>query len=224
MSKTASALHGPSWAEVLIGAALSLALGVILAAAHLALKPATTVKELPKEPAAGTVYYLEGSKDSNKGKTWLRKRQAFLDAQSVDLSEEELNTAVATPVEKPKGGAGQPSNAAQPANDSWFTVGNVNFRIAAGELQIGVPVRVNLIDASVVVQTSGSFEKQSDVFNFVPNTLYIGSLPAHRIPLLANWAIKRLLAAQAIPTDLAEAWQKLTGVAIEGKTLKLAMP
>ena len=153
MSKNERALSGPSWAEVLIGAALSLVLGVVLAAAHLIIIPVAIVREMPKEPVAGNVYFVEGSNDANRGKTWLRKRQAFLDGQSIDLTEDELNTAVATPIEKPKGGAGQPASTAKPAptNDAFLTPGSVNFRIAGGQVQIGVPVKVNLLEATVVV-------------------------------------------------------------------------
>jgi len=226
MSNNAYALREPSWAEVLIGAGLSLVLGVVLAAAHLVLKPALILREMPKAPVAGNVYFIEGSKDSSKGNTWLRKRQAFLDGQSIDLTEDELNTAVATPIEKPKGGAGQPATAAKPApaNDALLTPGPVNFRIDGGQLQVGVPVKVNLLDATVIVQATGGFVKKGDTFTFVPKTFCVGSCAVGRLPMVEGVIMGRLFAAQSVPKELTDAWAKLANVSIEGKTLRLAMP
>jgi hypothetical protein len=226
MSNNERALSGPSWAEVLIGAALSLVLGVVLAAAHLVIKPVATVRELPKSPVAGNVYFLEGSKDTNKGNTWLRKRQAFLDGQSIDLTEDELNTAVATPIEKPKGGAGQPASAAKPApaNDTLLTPGPVNFRIDGGQVQVGVPVKVNLLDATVIVQATGGFVKKGDTFTFVPKVFFVGSCAVDRLPMVKGLIMGRLFAAQSVPKELTDAWTKLANVSVDGKTLKLAMP
>jgi hypothetical protein len=226
MSNNANALHEPSWAEVLIGAGLSLMVGVVLGAAHLVLKPVETVQFLLQSPVAGEVYFREGSRDTNKGNTWLRKRQAFLDGQSIDLTEDELNTAVATPIEKPKGGAGQPASAAKPApaDDALLTPGAVNFRIDGGQVQVGVPVRVNLLDATVIVQAAGGFVKKGDTFTFVPKVFYVGSCAVDRLPIVEGLIMGRLFAAQGVPKELTDAWAKLANVSVEGKTLKLAMP
>ena len=50
MTKFDRAHYGPSWVEVILGALLSLALGVVLAVAYFVARPVTLVKELPKEP------------------------------------------------------------------------------------------------------------------------------------------------------------------------------
>jgi hypothetical protein len=226
MSNNSNALHEPSWAEVLIGAGLSLVVGVVLAVAHLVLKPVETVPFLPQPPVAGQVYFREGSKDTNKGNTWLRKRQAFLDGQSIDLTEDELNTAVATPIEKPKGGAGQPASAAKtaPADDALLTPGAVNFRIDGGQVQVAVPVRVNLLDVTVIVQAMGGVVKKGDTFTFEPKVFYVGSCAVDRLPIVEGLIMGRLFAAQGVPKELTDAWAKLANVSVEGKTLKLAMP
>jgi hypothetical protein len=224
-SKIDRAIHGPGWGEIIFGAALSVALGVVLAAAHLMFKPIVHVKVMPREPLAGEVYFQEGSKDPNKGMAWLRKRQAFLEGQSIDLTEDELNTAVATPTEKPKGGTGPGGAApAAPASDALLTPGSVNFRIAQGKLQVASEVKVNLFDTSVMVQTTGGFEKKGDTFSFVPQTFFVGSCPLHRLPFVQDLVLKRFFPTQSIPEDLASAWKKLADVKIEDRTLKLMMP
>ncbi|MBI5382859.1 MAG: hypothetical protein HZA31_13250 [Opitutae bacterium] len=227
LSKAERALHGPSWFEIIFGAALSVVLGVVLAATYLVLKPVISVKTMPKEPVAGAIYFIEGSKDTSKGKTWLRKRQALLEGQSVVLSEDELNTILVTPTEKPKGGAGQPAPTAAnpaPASDALLVPGPINFRIADGMLQIGLPVKVSLFDASVVIQAAGGFVKKGETFCFEPKSFYVGSCPVHRLPMVAGFVTKRLLAAQSIPSELDSAWKKLADVTVEPKVLKLAMP
>ncbi|MES1166853.1 MAG: hypothetical protein ABUL68_02525, partial [Pseudomonadota bacterium] len=115
------ALYGPSWAEVIIGAVLSFVLGVLLAATLLILKPVPTVRELPKEPVAGVVYYIEGSKDATKGKLWASKHQMLATGTSVTLSEDELNAIFAPipdktkPAPTPPAQKGQPGAPATPA-------------------------------------------------------------------------------------------------------------
>lgn len=220
-SKIDRAKYGPGWVEVFFGAALSVILGVSLAFAHLVFKPVAKVKELPKEPVSGQVYFIEGSTDAGKGKAWLRKRQALCEAQSVELSEEELNTAIATPTEKPKAGE---AAAKAPAADAALTPGAINFRIANSELQIALPVKVSYLDAVVIIQAQGSFRRSGDSFQFAPQTVYIGSCPLHRLPMVAGPLLKRLFKTATIPEDLAGAWAKLSDVTVEGKLLKLKMP
>ena len=86
MAKT---IHvGPSWTEVFLGAFLALALGIALGALSLMLKPVLTVKELPKEAdrVASAVYYIEGSRDGNKGSQAETKRKNFAAGQSVSVT------------------------------------------------------------------------------------------------------------------------------------------
>ncbi|MFA5263187.1 MAG: hypothetical protein WC378_05130 [Opitutaceae bacterium] len=220
-SKIERAMYGPGWVEVLFGAALSVLLGIALAFAHLVFKPVAKVLELPKETVAGQVYFIEGSTDAGKGKAWLRKRQALCESQSVELSEEEINTALATPTEKPKGGE---AAAKAPASDAMLAPGALNFRIANSELQIAIPVKITLLDMTVIIQARGGFMRSGDSFRFSPETFYVGSCPFHRIPLAEGLLLKRLLASATVPEDLAGAWSKLADVKVDGKLLKLSMP
>ncbi|HXA81291.1 MAG TPA: hypothetical protein VNV14_08465, partial [Opitutaceae bacterium] len=65
---------------------------------------------------------------------------------------------------------------------------------------------------------------EGDEFVYEPSTIYIGSLPAQRIPILLTLLKKKLYSAQELPEDLAAAWKKLANVSIEGNRLRLTMP
>lgn len=214
--------HGPGWTEVIIGAVLSVVLGVALAAILLMLRPVVVARELPKEadrdPRA--VYYLEGSRDTGRAVQAAAKRQAFLGGQSVSLNEEEINALAAQASTRGAGGAKE-----TPADD-FLALGTPNVRISEGALQVGLPVTVNLLGVSqkVVVQARGGFVRDGDGFAYQPDVLYFGSCPVQQLPLLGGFVRKRLLAAQPIPDDIKAAWGKLAKVSIEGNVLKLTMP
>ena len=227
------ALYGPSWSEVIIGAALSFVLGAVLAAAVLILRPVQTVRELPKEPAHDTVYYIEGSKDSTKGRQWLRKRQMLDEGASVTLSEDELNAAFASsasqnkppPVPADKGKAAAAPAPATAASEGLIVPGNPNFRIHDNQLQVGVPCTLNVygFKLSVILKATGGFARNGDSIDFVPETFYLGSIAVSRLPMLEGFVTRRILAAQSPPADLMAAWKKLSDITIEGNTLKLTM-
>jgi hypothetical protein len=224
------ATYEPSWAEVILGATLSLALGVVLGAALLVIKPVTQVKELPKEDArvANAVYYIEGSRDTAKARQALAKRKAFAEGQSVSATEDELNSLLAAaPAPQPKPGAKKDEKAAPPPPPSaeMVSAGTPNFRIRDGALQIAVPLTINALglDHKLIVQARGGFERKADGFVFEPSTLYLGSCPVQRLPVIGGLVRSRVLAAQAIPEDIATAWKKAANVTIEGNTVKVAM-
>jgi len=221
------ALYGPSWFEVIFGAFLSVVIGVVLAAVYLVTKPVTTVKELPKEPVAGMVYFIEGSKDATKGRSWVAKRQQLVAGMSVQVTEEELNAAIAgLNAPAPKKPGAKAEEAAPEAKPSHFQASAPNVRIRDSEVQISVPVTVNTLELglNVLVQARGTFEKQGDQFVFAPKTLLVGSCPVEKIPSVAGAVVRQFLGAQAIPEDISGAWAKLANVSVEGALLKLEAP
>lgn len=236
------AAHGPSWKEVILGAFLSLLLGVVLGVALLVLRPVVVAKEKPKEIDPKVVYYIEGARDTAKAKQALAKRKAFVEGQSVSVTEDELNAlaspnAPATPPAAPgkaappkakDGKAKEPEKAAAaaPASGDTFAVGTPNVRIAGGALQVGVPVTVNALglDQKIIVQARGGFVKKGDVFVYEPETLYFGSCPVHRLPYVSTFVREKFISAQPIPEDIKASWPKLANVTIEEKALKLTMP
>ncbi len=228
-------MYGPSWIEVMLGAIVSVVLGIVLAATYLIFKPVTQVKELPKEPAVGMVYYIEGSHDSAKARRAVSKLKIFAQGGSIVLNEDEINTvaAPATPAGPPpapsKGPAAPGKTPAVEADSGEFlSPGAPNFRIHDGQIQISVPVRVRYalvgLNQSFLVQASGTIARQGDTFTYVPDTVYVGSCPTQRLPLATGWVLKKILGAQHVPADLAMAWDKLSDVTIEASAVKLTMP
>ncbi len=224
MSKQNLELHGPSWTEVILGAVLSVVLGGALAAVFLILKPVTKAKEMPKQLTADMVYYLEGSLDASKLRQAIAKQNSFAQGRSVSITEDELNALAAPAPTAPAAPAkGKPPAAAPGAA---FAFGTPNFRIRKGELQIAVPMQVGVagLDLNVVVQARGAFARRGESFVFVPNEVYIGSCPVHRLPMAQGYVMKKILAASALPEGVVAAWGKLSDVALDGSTLQFTMP
>lgn len=216
-------VNGPSWAEVIFGAILSLGLGVVLGAVLLVLRPVEASKDEPKEREKGVVYYIEGVRDGSKARQALAKRKAFAEGQSISMTEEEINALITPPPAAPVQGEKKEGDAAA-ASSSYFTAGTPVVRVRDGLLQIGLPITVSLIDAKLVAQAHGSLVKQGDVFVYEPQTMYLGSCPVNRVPYLAGFVREKLLTAYPIPEDIKEAWGKLANATIDGKTVKLTMP
>jgi hypothetical protein len=205
---------------------------VLLASLHLILRPVVTVTKLPDPKVLpGQVTYIEGSKDGNRGQGWMRKRQAFLDGQSIEVTEEELNTALVKPSDKPAAPARdvlkQKKKKEEEAkkDEPYLVPGSLNFRIADKLVQVSLPVRIPLLDTSVVIQAAGTFAKgSSGTFEFVPQRFYVGSLPLHKVPGLSEELVARASRADAVPEDLRAAWAKVTDVRIEERLLKVDLP
>lgn len=229
MSKTIRV--GPSWTEVFLGAFLALALGIALGALSLMLKPVVTVRELPKEAdrVAYTIYYIEGSRDGNKGSQAETKRKNFAAGQSVSVNEDELNLLSVSkapppppPTPKPKA---KPGEIPLPAINADAKVLPPKFRIRDGVMQIAVPASVSLFgfEQRLMLLAKGDFAKEDGRFVFVPASMTIGSCPLNRLPFAKKYAIK-LLGTQPFPEDVAASWNQLVAARIEGSELKLTMP
>ena len=226
--KIDKAQHGPTLTEVVVGATASLVLGVVLAMAYLLLKPVWTGKDLPRAPA-GTIFYVEGSRSTEYGKLWLRKKQLFLDGSSVVLNEDELNAwmmAATAPPAPEKPVAGQKYT--PPAPPGLFQMGTLNFRIRDGVLQIGTKsmLSVELLGFrhQLIMQATGRFVKRDGQSVFEISRFYIGSFPLHKLPGLSSQGLGYILGQAQIPEEIVAAWKKLANVTIEGSTLKLTMP
>jgi hypothetical protein len=227
-TKINRALRGPSWAEVILGAILSLVLGVVLGAALLIARPVVAVKAPPKEEErdARAVYYVQGARDPSKARAAQAKRESFAQGQSVTVTEEELNALATVPPPAPGAAPAKPGEAPASSPADTIAPGPLNFRLRDGVFQVSVPVTLNLLGLSpkFIVQSRGTFVKRSNGHVFEPEALYVGSLPLQRLPFAADYVQDKLLAGGTVPEDIRASWAKLAAVTIEGNALKLAMP
>jgi hypothetical protein len=239
--KIDKALYGPSTFEVALGALLGLLVGVIAACVFLAFKPIKTVKEMPKEPALGAVYYLPGRVDGSKGRTWSDKQKQLLAGSPIYLTEEELNAWAAAisstpppPAAKPAAGKPAPGKPAPAKPDEksgeptpppagFFTAGTLVFRLTGNQLQVGTKCTLNYFGLATEFQVvaTGGFTKKDNHVVFSPEKFYFGSCPLHKLPMLAGVVLPRIYASQKISDELSSAWEKVTEVAVEKDLLKV---
>lgn len=211
--------YGPGWFEILFVAWLSMLFGVLLAAVFLAFKPVLSGSKIPKDLPPGTLTYVEGSNDPQRGAGWLKKRQALMEGQSVELIEQEINVALLQAYEKQA-----KKNKPKKGEEPFLMPGSLNVRIQEGQFQLGWPIQVPMLERSVYIQTRGVFEKRGDVVAFVPERTYIGSLPLHLLPFVQAEVFKRLGDLHPKPADLVQAWSKVDSAVVEGKVLRLSVP
>lgn len=224
-SKVDRAVHGPGWGEVILGAVLSLILGVVIGAVLLVLKPVVVAKEMPKEPVPGTVYYIQGMVGGpSQAQEVLAKRKALVQGQSIKVTESEINALAAANAATGAKAAGKASsNGAK--SDETVSTGVPNVRIHNGALQVAVPVTLNIFgfEQKVIAQARGGFEKNGDVFAYDPDEIYLGSCPVQRLPFLASYIRHKVTNGQNIPDDVVAAWSRLASVTIDGNVIDLSM-
>jgi hypothetical protein len=224
------AKYGPSAVEVFLGAVLSLLLGLAFALAYLVVKPVQIAKSSAKDSVAGQTTFVRGTRDGDRGKQWLRKKQLLTEGNSVAVNEDELNawiTAGTEPEPTKPGTSKKLTQAVPPSPVGALSFGTPNFRVRNGALQIGSEGTLNLelvgLKRPLVMRATGQFVKRDDGFTFVPDQFYLGCCPLHRLPGVAALVLDRLLENAKIPEDIAAAWKKLADVSIDENTLLLTM-
>ena len=228
--KIDKAKYGPGAVEVFLGAVLSLILGGACALVYLAAKPVQIAKSSAKEPVDNQTTFVRGTRDSTRGKQWLRKKQLFTEGSSVAVNEDELNAWITAGTEPEPTKSDAPKKLVQtapPPPTGILSFGTPNFHIRNGALQIGTEGVLNLdlvsLKYPIIMRASGQFVKKDDGFTFVPDQFYLGCCPLHRLPNVANLVIDRLLENVKVPEDIAAAWKKLADVAVDGNMLLLTM-
>ncbi len=251
-SRNSRTPYEPSWVEVILGALLSLALGIALALTYLILKPVEVVKEMPAEPDSAKVYYREGRCDPVEAQNWETKQKDFLAGRSIEVVEDELTALAASlggkpiappppppPPPEPPSKKGKkntpppappappPAAAEPPAPTGFLNPGLANFRIEKGMLHVGLPVLVDYYgyaQTTVWVHATGTFQKQGESFVFVPSEFYVGSCPLKQVPYVGEYLIQYVTGRVVLPAELTEAWKKLADVSITDNKLTLTAP
>lgn len=203
----------PTGGACLFTGGITLILGALLAALHLAARPVEKVSALPATPDRAKVYFVAGEAKDADSQRWLRKRQQLLDGPSgeIKVTESDLNVWAQSTFDKVK-----------PDSSFVFVPGVPNFRIKDGTLHISLEGDLHLMGLvrPLLVQASGKFSGK----NFAPDEIYIGALPASRIPGLVGKVKEKIDAAFPSPADLSSAWSRLSDVSLGNNTLVLKVP
>jgi hypothetical protein len=226
-SKVDKALYGPSMLEVAFGAILGLIAGVLACCVYLVFKPVQTVRELPKEPVKGVVYFLPGNESSGKARDWQNKQKRFLAGGSIKVNEEELNAwgaslaAPAAPAKDAK--AGEPAPAAP--GGAFFSAGAPNFKIMGEKLQVGFKCKVDYFGLGTEVQVValGQFEKSGDHVEFDAESVTFGSCPLDRVPLVGHILIAKLGGLHKVSDEWKAAWTKVSEAAIAANAVNVTI-
>ena len=210
--------NGPGFFGIVFGVATSISLGVALAAAHLVAKPVEVVPALPKEPAPGAVYFIQG----NVGAGPWQKKSAKLQTPGAEISftEGEINawsvSAFAKVDEKPK----------EPPFPVFVVPGKPNFRLIKDQLQLGSVSHLHVSDTAypLVFQARGTFIRSEGGWQYTPSECYLGSLPLHKIPSVVPALFARLKSIGDAPTELSAVLQRAKELSVADGMLVVRMP
>ncbi len=209
----------PGLFEILFGLVLSLVLGALLAVIFYISKPVEVVTVLPKEPVEGVRYYVEGVAGS--GSTWERKA-AMVEAGGGEISftEAELNAWSNASFETAK------VDEASKADTAMLIMGKPNFRIDGNSLQVGLVNQLVFFgtEKKLVLQAKGSFTRKANGWAYVPDEIYLGGLPLHKIPALADVLTSRLTPAAQIPASVKKVLAQATAIVVTKDAVAVGMP
>lgn len=195
---------------IIFGAALSIALGALLAVFHLASQPVEIVTEAPKEPAEGVRYFIKGEAPKDSARTLERKRDSLLnDGAEVSFTEGELN-AWSTETFKPT-----VVEESEKAGTVMIVAGRPNFRFVDKELQLGMDNELVFFGktAPLVLQGRGGFERVGEKLSFKPTEAYFGGLPLHRLPPGVMEAVAKRFLPSA-PDELASVLTRASAIGV----------
>ncbi len=212
----------PGIIGILFGAALSIALGGIVALVHLAAQPVEVVTSAPKEPVEDVRYFIQGAPGGGAGKTWENKQDQILSGTGeVGFTEAEMNAwagATFKPVEMKQ----------EEKNGTFMIVAGVpNFRIVGKELQVGTVNTVNFFgsETPLVLQARGNFARAGGGWNFKPSEAFLGGLPLHRIPALLPVVAERLGGVgKKLPEGVEAMLKRATDISVHDDELVVRMP
>lgn len=193
---------------------VTVALGSVLAALHLASLPVAVVRAEPKERVAGVRYFFEGaSPGSSDG--WKGKFSALAeDGGEVSLSEGDLNGWARASFES--------VTLDEEAKKSTVVIiaGTPNFRIKDDLLQVGLVNTFNFFghEAPLVLQATGDFERGGIGWVFRPSEALIGQLPLHRVPAILPLVASRF-GGRDVPAEVDRILNSAKEVAVRDGTL-----
>ncbi len=197
---------------MIIAAGLSIAMGAAFGVLVLALKPVVKLAadvELDVS-APDAVYYLEGKQDNARARVAADTYKRFLAGNSVKVDEVDLNALRLTELE---------------SSGSFNKISAPSFRLRDDQLQISVAVNLYAYGYPIttLVQTTGTFVRKGKIFAFEPQTMWIGSCPVHRLPMLGGPVMDKVIGSQTWPETIVTAWTKLSEVRVSDTSLSLTV-
>lgn len=209
----------PGVISVFIGAVLSVAVGAILAAVHLASQPVEVMKTAPKEAPPPEKLYLVLGESGGAGKAWQTKQDG-LEAGSgvISLKESELNAWSEATFEVAK------LDDAQKNGTVMILAGVPNFRIEGSDLRVALVNTLNFFgsEAPLVLQARGGFEKGASGWRFVPSEARLGALPLHKIPALLPVLADRF-GADRLPAVVDKVMREAQDISVRDGALVVGM-
>jgi hypothetical protein len=211
----------PGVISAFVGAVLSLVLGAILAAVHLAAQPVEVLKTAPKEDEeAGKLYCVLGTPGSPSGRAWRTKHDALTENTrgEVVLTEAELNAWAENTFEPAK------LEDDVKGRTLMILAGAPNFRFVGTELQIALVNTFNFFGSEypLVLQARGGFEKADSGWRFVADEARLGALPLHKVPALFPLLADRFGAAQPPPV-VEKVLREAREITVRDDTLVIAL-
>ncbi len=211
MSKSASSFS-PLPVTRIIVAVFSIVMGATLGTLFLALKPVVKLAadvELGA-PAPDVVYCFEGKRENERTPIASDTYNRFLSGFSVKVDEIDLNALRLTEFE---------------SSGSFYKISAPSFRLRDDQLQIGVSMHLYVYGylIATLVQTRGTFVRKGGIFAFDPQTMWIGSCPVHRLPLLGSPVMDKVIGSQTWPETVVTAWTKLSEVRVSDSSLSLTV-
>jgi len=203
------------------GALCSLLLGVLLAGVYLILKPVEIVRSAPRDPVRGVRYFVPGGGVTSAGMGWERKQEALASGMSeVGLVEGDLNAwaQASYPVDSEV-------QAAKKEARFLFVPGTPNFRLAGGELQVGVVGEFVCFGSvrELILQARGGFERDGAGWRYAPQEVYFGCFPVHRFPVLMASVARRLKTEGVLPSEVGLVLRRAAGLTITADELVVRM-
>ena len=186
----------PGVVGIAFGATLSVALGALLALLNLVAQPVEIVNALPKEPVEGAMYFVKGG-SAGAGRGWEIKAEQLAAGQGgqVAFSEAELNAWAGATFEEVK------VEQTEKDNSAMMIAGTPNFRLVDSSLQVGTVNQLVFFgyEAPLVLQATGKFARAGDRWAFEAGEAYLGGLPLHRAPALAELVSQRFGPTGSVP-------------------------
>ena len=200
---------------------MSVALGALLAAAHLVSLPVEVMKTAPKEaPAPEKRYVVLGA--SGSGGAWESKRdqaESGVPGGEIVLPEAELNAWAEGTFEPVK------PDAAQKSPTMMISAGTPNFRVDGDSLRIALENKVYFFgtEGNLVLHARGGFEREGEGWTFRASEALLGALPLHKVPGLLPLVAARFSPAEK-PEAVAKVLARAKNISVRDGAVVIEMP